>query len=87
MTMPTIVGADGQPIRRQTQSVFPVASMAMLAALDSEMRQFGIALVCVKCGGTIQGDNRPESDTFRLTCPCAVRICHRTTGHAKVVTQ
>jgi len=85
--MSEIVGANGQPLRRQTESLFPVSKMAMLASLDSEMRQFGIALVCVKCGGTIQGDNRPESDTFRLTCPCAVRLCHRPTGKAQVLTQ
>lgn len=80
----SLIDHTGRPMLHRTEATFPLREMEMLAALSDKMQQLGITLVCIKCGGPIQGNNPPDSDTFTLSCQCAVRLCHRGTGKVKV---
>ena len=85
-----ILDPQGRPTRKVTETTFPPKLVEMLIALDGLLRQNGLSLFCMKCHRLglpdgVQADNRPESDTYRLSCGCATRVFHKRTGKERVV--
>ena len=79
--------AYGRPATRTVETLFPPRLVQLLvqAAEADFWGQNGIIWVCAKCRGVIQGQNRPESDDYRLTCGCATRIIHKKTDRERVL--
>lgn len=87
-----LVDAQGQVLRRQTETRFDPRLVQMLIALSDVLNQNGLGLFCMKCHRLglpdgVKADNRPDDDQFRLTCACAVRTFDKRTGREKVDVQ
>lgn len=77
---------------KQTETSFDPRLVELLIALSDLLRQNGLGLFCMKCHRLglpdgVKTDNRPESDTYRLSCGCATRVFHKRTGKEQVIVQ
>lgn len=84
-----ILDASGRKANHTVEVDFDPRLVAALIQLDALLSQNGLGLFCIKCHRLgqpdgVKADNRPDSDTYRLTCGCAVRIFNKRTGHEKV---
>lgn len=87
--MSVILDADGRAVKKNTETRFDPKLVAMLIALSDVLQQNGLGLFCMKCHrlGLPDGmalNNRPESDTYTMTCGCATRVFHKVTGKERV---
>lgn len=84
-----ILGPNGQPVRKTTETTLSPRLVEMLSHLDDILAQTGLTLRCFKCealglDARVKGDNSPESDVYRVSCSCSTRTYHKKTGKAKV---
>ena len=85
-----ILDASGRATRHVTEVQFDPRLVEMLISLSDLLRQNGLGLHCMKCNRLgqpdgVKADNRPESDTYRLSCGCSVRVFHTRTGREQVL--
>lgn len=85
-----IIDVNGRALKPNTETRFDPKLVEMLIGLDDLLRQNGLGLFCIKCHRLgmpdgVKADNRPDSDTYRLSCGCATRVFHKKSGHEKVL--
>jgi len=85
-----ILDASGRKANRVTETDFDPRLVQRLIELNDLLKQNGLSLFCLKCHRLgqpdgVTADNRPDSDTYRLSCGCATRVFHKRTGHEKVI--
>lgn len=85
-----ILGPNGQPVRKTTETQLNPKLVEMLSYLDDLLAQTGLTLRCYKCealglDSKVHGDNSPESDVYRVSCACSTRTYNRKSGKARVL--
>lgn len=87
--MSVILDPKGRAATRTTETAFHPRLVVLLIELSDLLQQNGLGVICMKCfrlglPDGVKADNRPESDTYRLSCGCATRVFHKRTGREQV---
>lgn len=85
-----ILDVDGRKATRNTETIFDPKLVVRLIELDDLLRQNGLGLFCSKCNRLglpdgVRADNSEGSATYKLTCACATRVFHKTSGKERVL--